>query len=294
MRLPPGVVWLASYPKSGNTWLRVLLSNMLSGMPTPSDINDLSVRSWAAACSRLEFHMLVEPQLLRLPEMEVLRAQALDAEAQAVESAHLSKVHDAWGYLADGTPRLGRSARRALYVLRDPRDVAVSYAFYSGSNTTAAIGWMNDAEFRIHSPGRTIPQHLSDWSGHVRSWTQQRDVPVHVIRYEDLHANTAAVLRDALDFLGAVFDHDEDAQEAIARAVRHSDFGRLQQQEGEKGFQERLVGAAHTEKFFRRGQVGDWRNHLSPPQVQRLEDAHGETMRRFGYLPERRSVDRCD
>src|SRR5262245_6047767 len=110
MRLPRGAVWIASYPRSGNTWMRVLLSNMISGKITPSDINDLEVRSSAASLAQLEFHMLVEPQLLRLAEMEAFRADTLAAEALAVEAAHFSKVHDAWTYLNDGTPRLGRGA----------------------------------------------------------------------------------------------------------------------------------------------------------------------------------------
>jgi len=295
MRLPRGAVWIASYPRSGNTWMRALLSNMVSGKITASDINDLEVRSAAASLAQLEFHLLVEPQLLRLAEMEAFRAATLDVEAQALESARFSKVHDAWTYLADGAPRLGRGARRALYVLRDPRDVAVSYAFYSGSDTTAAIEWMNDPEFTIRSPGLTIPQRLNDWSGHVRSWIEQRDVPVHVIRYEDLHANPVAVLRDTLAFLGATFDDEEEAHEAIARAVEYSDFVRLQQQEKERGFCEQRDGTQPTsEKFFRRGRVGDWRNHLSRSHVQCIEDAHGETMKRFGYVLERGRADRCD
>jgi len=295
MRLPHGVVWLASYPRSGNTWMRILLSNLVSGKVTPSDINDLEVRSSAASLAQLEFHLLVEPQLLRLAEIEAFRAATLDVEAQALESARFSKVHDAWTYLPDGTPRLGRGARRALYLLRDPRDVAVSYAFYTRSNAAATIQWLNDPEFMIRSPGLTIPQRVNDWSSHVRSWTEQHDVPVHVIRYEDLHADTVAVLRKALDFLGALFDCEQEAHEAIARAVHHSDFARLQQQEREKGFREQRHGADPTfEKFFRRGRVGDWRNHLSPLQLQRIEDAHGETMKRFGYVLERGRADRCD
>ena len=95
--------------------MRILLFNIFSGKLTPSDINDLEVRSWAANFSPLEFHMLVEPQLLRFAEMESFRAAILDTEAQAVKSAHFSEVHDAWTYLPDGTPRLGRGARRAAH-----------------------------------------------------------------------------------------------------------------------------------------------------------------------------------
>jgi len=275
--------------------MRILLSNIVSGKLAPSDINDLEVRSRAARhMSQLEFDLLVEPQLLRLAELETFRAALLNSEDQPSESAHFSKVHDAWTYLPDGTPRLGRGARRALYLLRDPRDVAVSYAFFSGRNATATIQWMNDPDFAIQSPGLSVPQRLRDWSGHVRSWTEQRDVPVHVVRYEDLHANTAEVLREALEFLGVLFDGEEEAQEAIARAVDHSDFEGVQRQEMESGFREHLHGVEPgAEKFFRRGRVGDWRNHLSPQQVQRIEDAHGETMKRFGYVLER-GADRCD
>ena len=71
--------------------------------------------------------------------------------------------------------------------------------------------------------------------------------------------------------------------ERIAKAIRFSDFRELARQEREKGFRER---PHHTERFFRSGTSGGWREKLTEVQVRRIIADHGEVMHRFGYLDE--------
>jgi aryl sulfotransferase len=118
---------------------------------------------------------------------------------------------------------------------------------------------------------RQLPQPLGDWSGHVRGWLEECDVPVHVVRYEDLPGAFGGVLQ----FLGEAPD-----AERMERAIRHSRLEELQRQEAAHGFKERQSEAA----FFRQGEVGAWRRTLRPDQVRRIEAAHGAMMQRFGYL----------
>ncbi len=102
-------------------------------------------------------------------------------------------------------------------------------------------------------------------------------MPVCVVRYEDLHADTAKELRDIVTFLGWEIDEDR-----IARAVEDNRFELWQEREKREGFSEvRKHGP-----FFRRGIVGGWRDELEPELVERIEKDHGEQMVAQGYQPE--------
>ena len=279
LALPPGVVWLASYPKSGNTWLRILLANLLSAGDRPQDINDLDLPFRIASHRRLVDDLSVlDSDLLRHAEVERLRAMVHDAFAAEQTSAVFVKTHDAYTRLEDGTPVLGRRGRAAVCIVRDPRDVAVSYAFHSDVTVARAIALMADP-YNILTGYRhaQMPQRLLDWSGHVNSWLDQADVPAHVIRYEDLLADTVGEFRRMLAFLGIAAETG-----AVTRAVRHAAFAELQEQEKKADFVERAGRA----RFFREGRSGAWRQHLSIDEVRAIEDAHGGAMDRLGYQRE--------
>lgn len=277
-----GPVWLASYPKSGNTWLRLLLANLLCGRQGPEDINNLGLAALSLVNRPvIEDLTLVDTFLLTGEECDRMRPTLMEeAWREAAGRDIFIKLHDAYCHLAGGTPVLGRPARAALYVLRDPRDVAVSLAFHTGAPIEKAVRQILSGSTRMggNEPRHEqVPQPLLDWSGHVRSWTGQRDVPVHLLRYEDLRADTASVFGLAVAFLGLKATPD-----GLARAVRKSDFGELKRQEIEKGFRERRPES--TAPFFRAGRVGGWRDVLTPDQAAAIEAAHGAVMAEFRYL----------
>jgi hypothetical protein len=277
--LPPGVVWLASYPKSGNTWFRVLLANFLEGGDRPQDINDLDLPFQVASHRRLIDDLsLLDSELFRHDEVETLRAMVHDAFAAERSSAMFVKTHDAYTRLNDGTPLLGRRGRAAVCLVRDPRDVAVSYAFHCDFSIAESIAVLGDPNHILTGYRHAqTPQRLLDWSGHVVSWLDQVDIPTHLIRYEDLLADTPGEFGRALAFLG--IDADADA---VARAARHADFAELQRQEKSADFVERAGSAM----FFREGRSGAWRDHLTIDELRAIEDAHGATMARLGYQRE--------
>jgi len=277
-----GPVWLASYPKSGNTWLRILLSNLLCGRAGPEDINDLRLATHSlVGRPEIEHVTMIDSFLLTPEECERLRPALMEeAWREARDHDVFIKLHDAYCHLPDGTPVLGRPARAAVYILRDPRDVAVSLAFHTGKPIATIVHQIISGSTRmggIKPHHEQVPQPLLDWSGHVRSWTTQRDVAVHVLRYEDLRADTAGCFGRAVAFLGL-----DATSEQLARAVAQADFGVLQRQETEKGFRERRPES--TAPFFRAGRVGGWREALAHDHSAAIEAAHGAVMAEFGYL----------
>jgi hypothetical protein len=288
------IIWLASYPKSGNTWFRLLLANLNSGAEGPADINDLHQKSGIAS-GRWPFdaHLLIESGLLTHEETDNLRPRLYELlssveggaqdDVEPVGGARFMKVHDAYLPTGNGEALLGgaNGAKKAIVIVRDPRDIAPSLAGHMRSDLEAAIDFMADAASAFcggrAAQDNQLRQRLSDWSGHVASWLDQADVPTHLIRYEDLQSDTAAVLADALAFIGQSASPAE-----IQRAVEWSAFSELSRQEKERGFREAPRPHAPT-PFFRRGETGTWREALSPEQVSRVERQHAAMMRRLGY-----------
>jgi len=273
-----GIVWLASFPKSGNTWFRAFLANLIANRPEPVEINELGYGTFA---SRQNFDAVLGWETSDLPAEAVnrLRPQVQDVLARG-ENVFF-KAHEAFTHPQTGEPLFSLGATRAaLYFIRNPLDVAVSYGLHIGKDSDAAIDRMNDrAAHLLPSRGKLsaqIAQPLGDWSGHVRSWVDAPGLRVQVVRYEDMLDRTMEVFTAACRFTGL-----PDEPGRVARALAHSSFKELQRQEGAKGF---IEAAQPGNTFFRSGRAGGWRDILSSQQVARIVDSHSEVMRRFGYL----------
>lgn len=280
-----GIYWLASFPKSGNTWFRMFLANLLYPAQAPCDINQLPLHS-ANSSDRVLIDELLGIFSGRLShaEVDLLRPACYDwLVAEHGDETLFLKAHDAWTLNANGQPVLSASASLgALYFVRNPLDVAVSYAHHMGVELDVTIQRMGDA---ANSTGRrasvlapNLRQLRLSWSGNAASWLSQHDIPVHLMRYEDMRDHTLVTFRRAVAFLGITCTDGE-----IETALAHASFDRLQRQESQGGFRERPPKAP---VFFRSGRVGGWREVLSERQRDQLIADHREMMCRLGYLDE--------
>ena len=274
--------WLASYPKSGNTWLRVLLTNYLRDAEKPADINKLDTAPIASARVWFDEWAGVEASALDDATIERLRPDVYRCMSREEQETLYTKVHDAWGRTDRGEGMFPADVTDGvIYILRNPLDMAASCANHFGVTIDEAVTTLCDAEF---SMARTIGgvsdqlhQRLGSWSHHVTSWLDESGLPVHLVRYEDLRSDPEHYFGDIVRFCNLPWD-----EARIRKAVVFSDFRELQRQEQASDFRERSPRTQNN--FFRRGQAGAWRHELTADQVQRIIDAHGDTMRRFGYL----------
>lgn len=276
-----GIVWLGSYPKSGNTWLRVFLANLLASGETPVGINELDGVEHGATRRLFDEFAGVDSSDLTPDEIDDLRPWVYEAMAAESDSRIFLKTHDAYGTAGSGEPILCLPATvAAVYIVRNPLDVAPSYAFHCGVSIDETITTMTDESHTMARLGRRgqrqVPQHIGSWSGHVASWLDAPELSLHVVRYEDLSLRPRAEFGAVADFLGL-----DVAEDSLDRALACSDFAELRRQEDESGFVE---GSPKASRFFRKGRVGSWREELTPAQVDRIVHDHGQVMRRLGYL----------
>jgi aryl sulfotransferase len=274
-----GFIWLASYPKSGNTWFRALLT-AYEDSQGDVDINKLAARH--AARERLfERYLACDGSLLTIDETFVARRALYLFLADTNTSGAPQKVHDANLALANGQLLFPPEATAAVvHLVRHPFDVAVSYAYHLGlaPNFDRCIDNMCNPDFRVDGlVYAQMPQVQSDWSNHARSWLEMPDVRRVTLRYEDMLADGVGSLMQALRVMYPDVAPDP---ERVRRAVEATSFGKLQAQEAASSFRERPV---KSEAFFRSGKAGDWQNHLTPAQCDRLAETLAPAMNRLGY-----------
>ncbi|MDF1722490.1 MAG: sulfotransferase domain-containing protein [Minwuia sp.] len=275
-----GIYWLASYPKSGNTWFRTFLQNLMSVADTPTDINKLNTGSIASSRNWIDDVIGFDTSDLRQDEIESLRPHVYRWMCRGDGVAY-HKIHDAYTHTGEGRPLVDDIATLgALYIIRNPLDVAPSYAGHRNCSIDDAIGSMGDPRHALARSQKALPdqllQFVGTWSQHVISWVDAERLNVKVIRYEDMHATPDRTFGSAADFLG--LDTDTERRR---RAIDFSSFDIVAGQEARSGFRERPPQA---ERFFRKGVAGDWRESLTDAQVTRIIADHGIVMSRFGYL----------
>ena len=277
-----GLLWLASYPKSGNTWMRIFLANLILDPSEPLDINTVGEVCTAennplwcelALKKRGDSRALNDLDDDEIPDLR-LAAQAVLAERNSVIVP--TKTHNYFGE-HKGKPLFNMAVTRAaIYILRDPRDVALSAQHHFGLDLDDMIALMADAQALSKPENGMIYEFYSSWSHHVTSWTQHKHPGIIVLRYEDMLADPFGVFIPLARKLGITQD-----DKRIRRAVEFSSFKVLQKLEQDKGFVEQ---SPHNDRFFRSGKSGDWKGKLTPAQQKSIEQSHATVMRQFGYL----------
>lgn len=276
------IVWLASYPKSGNTWTRVFLTNYLRDDADESDINDLEGGPIASSRQIFDLAVGIEASCLLPEEVENLRPAAYRVLARDNNRLLFIKTHDAWTHTPGGEPLFPADVTRGvIYIVRNPLDVAVSAAHHFGQSLAESLATLSDDAHILSRPTHgladQLPQQVGSWSGHAQSWLDESGLPVYLMRYEDMLADPHRAFGSLVRFAGL----DYNAQR-VGEAVAASSFETLQQQEEATGFRER--GMRASAPFFRSGRAGGWREVLSQSQVDALLAVHGPMMTRFGYL----------
>lgn len=266
------IIWLASYPKSGNTWWRLLLNGYYTGV-----VNINAMTYCRGDNDRYFTQALCPSTTLTQKDAAILRPAALLHAVAAVSQRPLfMKTHHA-NLSMDGIPSIPEAlTKAAIYIVRDPRDVVLSCARHFGLSIDESIDALNDKQ-RVIGETPEMIHALGDWTLHVQSWTNQKtEYPVLAVRYEDMLNDAEYILTHVLDRLGEEADFAR-----VQMAVKLSGFERVKLQEEHTGFREK---PKECDAFFHSGE-STWRKILKDHQIKRIEIAHGEEMRRHGYDP---------
>jgi hypothetical protein len=246
----PDDVFLVSYPRSGNTWTRFLIGNLI-------------YQDDAVTFANIES---------RIPEIYFNP----DRKLRHLSRPRILKSHESF------QPHY----RRTIYIVRDPRDVAVSFYHHNVKAGNLPDGYpMDDFIPRfIRAEFDTI---RGSWADNVKSWVslRQDDVGFLLLRYEHLKANPIAELERVAAFLHQCSFHGIDSRpEKLARAVELSSPERMRELERLQSRQWILTKRTRQDKpFIRTATAGGWRSILSHDSIAQIEEAWGDLMKDLGY-----------
>jgi hypothetical protein len=274
------IVWLASFPRSGNNWARAFLFSLFNVFRNESvtsvDLRRLDEFSVPDNSLLLYKRFLqIPPQIAERKTIAAIRPKVIEAAAQRARGAVLIKTHNA--RIEDfGTPFIEDSLTAgAIYVVRNPLDVAVSFAAARRVSIDQAITEMADMKLSRGSDARSVYMVCGSWSGNVKSWLDRNDRSTLTVRYEDMRDDPKATF-------GKIAQHmlmrptTEQLTKAIGLATQKKADAQAPADAGGWGGGGEPAWGADLPK-------AEGHAALSAEQIKRIVTDHGKIMQRFGY-----------
>jgi len=276
------IIWLASYPKSGNTWVRLFLNSLLFTSDASVDINTIKIEQFP---SRKYFVGITK----NVDDVTEFMKSCNDAQSNLNLDKKLKffKTHNAFWRtgtysFTDATNTLG-----IIHIIRDPRNVITSIKnHYNYDDYEKALKFIKDEKNMIGIKGSTkemdLPTLISSWKVHFNSWrnlTKLRNSYL-LIKYEDLIKDPFPEFKKVTNFISKISKLKFD-EKNIIKSVENTNFNSLKEQEKIKGFNE---APNNTNKFFNLGPNNDWKKLLRTEIREDIEKNFQKEMIELGYL----------
>ncbi len=274
-----GMIWIASYPRSGNTWTRLFIANLLSrGIDHSNPLSLLKFQRNHVEKKYVDQMVGFNILSLSISEWKTMRPEIYRREYELQTQSNFYKTHQAYQYFENGNPLIAPETMFGfIYLIRNPLDVAVSLSNFCQKSIDTIIEVMREKNPIFLRASPYMNESVLSWSDNVKSWIEAKNIDGLVLRYEDMKLFPQETFTKLVNFLNIKKTENE-----ILDAVKNVSFNRLKQSEAKYGFAE--IGPDLN--FFRKGVVGDWKNMLHDYQVKQIIADHGEMMNQFGYLDE--------
>ena len=276
------IIFIASYPKSGNTWARVLLSALLNNKEGKFEFDDLKkiyMFSQLIYFKKLKNYKLDSNGNLDLDFTINNWLNAQNIINNETADSRFFKTHSIRGvingkYFTDSSVCAG-----FIYISRDPRDIVISKAKYMSTSIDESINKLLYDEKVTVCPNRVV-EFVNTWQNHVISWYSFKDVPRLIIKYEDMLNDTGKIIEQIIDFVNkyTTYNITKNA-ELISNILTTTNFKKLQNMEKKEGFEE---SSPHS-PFFRKGTSEQWKGELSTNQLNLIEKELNVPMKYLGY-----------
>tara|TARA_B100001057_G_scaffold10716_1_gene10209 strand:+ start:290 stop:1129 length:840 start_codon:yes stop_codon:yes gene_type:complete len=278
------IVWLASYPKSGNTWIRIFLSTLLySNKKTKVDINKEHLKQFPL---KKHFKGLVDNFL----ELDEIAKNSIAAQEiiNLEDGIKFYKTHSAnWKnfeknyYFTNSANSLG-----AIHIVRDPRNIISSILdYYNKNNYEDAFNFLVDRGKVIGGTkyDNGIPTILLSWADHYNSWKVFKK-NYYLIKYENLISNPHEEFLKFTDYLTLIGGYKFDKKQ-ILEVVDNCHFEKFSKQEENDGYIDQTIKNRDLKKkFFNLGPKNDWKKTLNSEITSKIERQFEKEMQEIGYL----------
>ena len=283
------IFWIASYPKSGNTWLRTLLSTYYYSSDGVYDEKLLkNIDQFPTKKYLLDFEY--NKKIIGDTCKHWIRSQE---KINIDKKLRFLKTHNAFGKVNNFDFTNSENSIGCLYIVRDPRNVFTSVKNHYELDNDKAIKWMtNEKQFiydvqNFDDVGFSDFQFISSWSLNYKSWKVQKKVPTKFIRYEDLSERTFFLLKEIIQFINKVTSNNEKIDlSKLKKAINSTSFEKLKEKEKTDGFSEAIPSKKEKNKkipFFNLGPKNNWKNLLDEDLKLKLNDLFKKDLKDLSY-----------
>ncbi|MDC0179226.1 sulfotransferase domain-containing protein [Candidatus Pelagibacter sp.] len=282
------IFWITSYPKSGNTWLRILLSSYYY---TKDGFYDESVLKNIDQFPQKKFfnEFNYDPRIVTDTIKFWIKAQE---KINQDKKLRFFKTHNAFGALNNFDFTNKDNSIGCIYVVRDPRNVITSLKNFYEMNDDQAFKWITNKNQYIYDvnkfekDGYSDFQFISSWDTNFESWKIQKKIPIKIIKYEDLLNQTYKVLNEVITFINKItYNKEKINKNKIKNAVNSSLFSKLKEKEKNEGFSEAPKSKDGDKKipFFNLGPKNDWKIILNDDLKDKLNNFFKKKLVELSY-----------
>ena len=281
------IIWLSSYPKNGNTWLRSLISayyytndGLFLGDKHLQNIQQFPTKKF------LEYfeYNLEKPGDTIKYWVEAQKKINLDKKIK------FFKTHNALVKIGQNDFTNRKNTLGGIYIVRDPRNVLDSMSRHFQINRNKALSVMQDENNYIYDFKKKNDfsdyQFISSWEKNYQSWKNNKLIPVKFIRYEDLLKETFFVFKEIVEFIDKLTNNKNGfSREKAKNSVQSTSFENLKKIEINNGFSESIIARASKKSipFFHLGPKNDWQKNFDNKFIEKLNDIFKRNLIELNY-----------
>lgn len=276
------IIWLASYPKSGNTLLRSILASYLFSNDGKLKLDYIyKIRQFPSIddFQKLNIDLSNEKEVFQ----NFIEAQKIINKDKKIKFV---KTHSSLARINECNFTDFNNSLGAIYMVRDPRNVVTSFAHHYNLSIGQAVSVMIDPKRWLVKTDLVYKTFMSSWSINYNSWKQMKN-KVLFVKYEDLLNRKKTTLIKIFKFLDELgFKNLKLDMAKLNKVIESSDFSTMQKLEKNEDFKEGVIDqeTGKRKTFFRLGPKNDWKQILDNKYKEKIEIVFKKEMTELGYL----------